>query len=241
VEKIVAWHPDFTSDSKSLVYAAIKFPPQGDEVVLGTIEQRKINVSPQGPRIGNARPLAGIAYFPDTKVVCLKNGEILFSAGPITLPSGSSVSNSPSLFSAAPDLRATVAPMITDTARLSLPTYGFQYGTFDIRPDGGAVTFFEEDQGTVGYYVFATNAVEYVVKQTKDFRLLDVPTWRNNDELSFFVGPGHKWGSPKRPELVLYSIGTKQAHCISKNWPNELMQGFIPKQSETKPASTQCE
>src|SRR5690606_12718981 len=110
-----------------------------------------------------------------------------------------------SLFSIEPGQRATIAPMLTRATEATAPMAAFDLGVFDVRPDGGAVTLIGGGKdGEVAWYSFATGGLEYVVSSKEGWTLLERPTWRNNEELSLIVPPGHEWGSPNRPELVLY-------------------------------------
>jgi len=243
VVDFAAWRNDFTADSAWLVYATAKPVPTGDSVVLGSIERRKIVDEQGNPRIGDPEHLAGIIYFPDTKVVCLPGGQILFSAASVHLPVAKTdvPPVGPTLFSMDPDRRATIAPMLTHEAEATAPMAGFELGTFDVRPDGEAVTLVGSgDDGLVAYYLFAAGEVHYVISKKEKWKLLERPAWRNNDELSLVVPPGNPWGSPHRPELVLYSTANQQAHCISRDWPDALMDTFQAR-SETRPASTQSQ
>lgn len=238
VEPFAAWRSGFTPDSKALVYATTKPVPRGESLVLGSIERRRI-VDEQG-NLSIAEPdqLAGIIYLPDTSVVCLEDGKILFSAANVTLPTATAdLPRGASLFCIEPDKRATIAPMLTRSAESTAPLAGFEYGIFDVRPDGDAVTLFGgEKDGEVGWYSFTTGAVSYVIPGGQDWQLLERPTWRSNDELSLIVPPGHEWGSPERCELVLYSLQNKQARRISTDWPDELMDSWKPPQRRGKPS-----
>ncbi len=237
VEKIVALHPDWSSDSKCLAYATTKIA-DSDTVVLGSITQRTIADDNGELKIGGAVPLAGTLFSLSTKVVCLKDGRILFSAMPITLPAATADSpTGASLFCLDPQKRATIAPMLTAGALAHAPLEGFEYGIFEVRPDGTGVTLLGDEK--VAYYTFATGAVEQISPKG-DWKLLERPAWLNDDELSLVVPPGNVWGSPNRPELVLYSMRTKQTRCISRDWPDDLMKSFLP-ESQSQPASSQAE
>lgn len=225
VERFAAWRNDFMPDGQSIVYATAKPIPQGESVVLGSIERRRVREHEGRFEIGEPEQLCGIVHLPDTKIVCLDDGQILFSTPPVTLPMATDdMPRGASLFGIQPDRRATIAPMLTRSAEASAPMSGFDHGTFDVRPDGAAVTLMgSREDGKVAVYHFATGQVEYVVSATEDWSLLERPAWRNNEELSLVVPPGHEWGSPGRIELVLYSLRTKLARCISRDWPDELM------------------
>ncbi len=232
VAGITGWYPEFTPDSKSLVYAFTDSVPTESAIVLGSIGRAQIVDAPDGPNVLTPQPLAGILYFPFTRITCLNDGQILFSAYNVTLPSAGGLSGDLALFSLAPERRATVAPMISDAARKGIPAEGFAFGAMDLRPDAAAMTF-NDAEGTIGYCVFATSAVETINKPVKDVKILDQATWRTNDELSFVVGAGHEWGSKERPEFVLYNLVTKQARCISRAWPDEVMKSFDTERKTT--------
>ncbi|HOA73579.1 MAG TPA: hypothetical protein PLQ89_12730 [Phycisphaerae bacterium] len=236
VESFAAAGSDFTADSRSLVYATTKPVPQGGNLVLGSIERRSIADENGRVRVGEPEQLVGIIYFPQTRIVCLDDGEILFSAINLVLPMAMAESpKGPTLFSIRPEARATIVPMLTRSAEATAPTAAFEHGAFDVRPDGGAVTMLGNGRaGEVGWYTFATGRLEYVATDNEEWELLERPAWRNNEELSLVAPPGHPWGSPNRPELILYNIKTKQARCISRNWPDELMNGWKEKTTSTQ-------
>lgn len=242
VADFAAWRSDFTPDSRHLIYATTKPVPQGENVVLGSIQARQV-VDEQGNiQVADAEDLAGIVYFPDTKIVCLEDGHILFSAAAISLPMATAdAAGGLSLFSMDPEHRATIAPMLTRSVESKAPTAGLERGIFDVRPDGHAVTLVgSEDGGEVAYYDFPSGQLEFIVPREKeDWKLFEQPAWRTNEELSLVVPPGHEWGSPDRPELILYSIESKQTRAISKSWPAELMDAFNPNSSGGQAAQSQ--
>lgn len=238
VAVLASLYNDFTPDSQALIYATTDMPSK-DTVTLGSIERRAITAGENGKLdIGNAERLAGIVYSPDTKIVCLDDGRILFSTFAISLPMAEADQGTRfSLFSLSPNERATIAPMLTRSAETSAPMDGFNQGIFDVRPDGRAVTLLgaHKDEGKVGYYEFASGNVRYVFPEDQDTELLEQPEWRDNDEISLIVPAGHEWGTPDRPELVLYSISKQTARCISTNWPDALMKTWANKdQSSTR-------
>lgn len=237
VAPFAAWRSDFTADSRSLVYATAKPMPQGESLVLGSIERRTVRNEAGRTQFLEPEHLAGIMYFPNTKIVCLDDGRILFSAADVKLPmAASDVITGPSLFSMDPGRRATIAPMMTVSATANAPKDGFENGVFDVRPDGLAVTLVEiGDDGQVAYYSFPKGDL-VTVASTKGWKLVEQPAWRNNEELSFVVPPGHEWGSAERPELVLYNVESRQGRAISKSWPEELMKTFMPGRAQTQPA-----
>ena len=236
VAKNASIYPDFTADSEWIVYAETETPHSDDALLtsLGSIKRKRIGSG--GLLQREADLLAGVLSPAATRISCQKDGEIWFSALRVTLPTGPSADGSANWFSLAPGRRTTVAPLmpLTHDRRIYCPV-GLFYGISDVRPDGKAVIFADvsNDQvgsipaGRVGYYTFADDSIKDLFEGLENPKVLEnIPVWRNNDELSFVVGPGHGWGSPHRPELVNYSISKKEVRVLSKDWPDELMIGL---------------
>ncbi|MBI4580144.1 MAG: hypothetical protein HY718_10610 [Planctomycetes bacterium] len=243
--KFAAWRFGWTADGRYLVYATTKTGPAVDGLVLGEIKRLEV-ADKRGkirePAFPEADSLAGILYFPDTKIVCLKDGRILFSAAPVQLPASTNdMPQGVSLFAIDPERQATVTPLITREAQAHQPDDGFGKGLFEVRPGGTDVTMLNIEQGTVGVYTLATGGLDIIMDSKPEDKkaLAEVPSWRTGDELSLVVPPGHEWGSAKRAELVLYSLREKKGRCISQKWPDELMN--LWGENKPKPAPTQPE
>jgi hypothetical protein len=241
VAGLAGWHPDWSADGKSLVYATTRQLAAGnDGLVLGTIA--RVELAEQDGRLvlaGAATDLAGILYFPDTKVVCLRDGRIVFAALPVQLPATTQqMPKAPSLFAIQPEQSAVVMPLMTSDPQVQSIAEGFSQGMQELSPNGKCVTLVGGKNGSVGVYTFATGAMDVVLDLDESPKLSEVPSWRTDGELSLVVPAGHQWGSEKRCELVLYSIETKQARCISRDWPDGLMEKLASEKAvASQPAS----
>lgn len=218
----VAVFPDWTTDGRSLVYTTTrKGPAEGkDSLALGTIAKRAVRDESGELLEEFAAPedLVGIVFGPQMKIRCLPDGRILFSAMEVTLPSTSQdMPQRASLFSIEPGKRPTVARAIPRDAEASLPD-GLAAGYFEVSPDATRIAVAATGHGDVSVLTLATGAVEAVVNQP-DTELKSIPAWRTSQELSLFVPPKSKWGSPDRYEVVLWSAPDK-ARCLSCDWPD---------------------
>jgi hypothetical protein len=104
---------------------------------------------------------------------------------------------------------------------------------YEPSPDGRYVSIPSKD-GRVFVLELRTGKVTEVQTlaepcSNNDINLRTVLVWRNRDELCFAVPPGSDMGSPKRTEMVLYSIKENKGRCISKNWPDEAVKNFLKK------------
>lgn len=242
VANLAAWGLAWQSDSWHLVYATTSTPPSSkDNLALGEIRRCQV-VDPESelatPAFPDPESLVSIAYFPDIKIVCLQDGRILFNTIALRLPA--STKDQPKqalLFSVEPEREIAVTRLTAESIRDGQLHDGFGHGLYEVRPGGTDVTVLNIESGTVGIYTFATGACDIILDSPADEKkaLLEVPTWRTEDELSLVVPAGHAWGSEKRPELVLYSLRTHEARCISRSWPDDIMQEFMPE----KPDSSQ--
>jgi hypothetical protein len=235
VAEPVAMYPDWTPDGRGLVYGTrrARASDGGDSVQLGSVAQRQVR-GESGEllkELAAPQDLVGVVFWSQMKIRCLADGCVLFAAMEVTLPSTSKdMPQRASLFSIDPGRRATVARVVPRESEARLPD-GVGVGNFEVSPDGRRVAVSGSEHGNVSVLVLATGEVEAVVTET-DCELKSVPAWRTSQELSCFVPPKSKWGSPDRYELVLWA-GPEKVRCLSCGWPDI----FEKKSPASQPAS----
>jgi len=242
VAEPAAIYPDWTPDGRSLVYTTTRSKPAdgGDAVQLGTLSRRRV-------RAESGRPLkefeapddrVGGLFWPQSKVRCLRDGRVLFSAMEVMLPAtAKDMPQRATLFCIDPARQPTATRVIPREAEAALPD-GLQAGYFELSPDEKRVAVCGADHGNVSVLTLATGEVQRVVSQT-DIELRGLPAWRSAEELSVFVPPKSSWGSADRYELVLWS-GPEKARCLSCGWPPIFEKKAAPAMSSpaTRPAAS---
>ena len=245
VDRTASFYPTWYDEGRSLVYGSAGGFPLQNKAQLGTIRRYPVRASEAGKpdhlQLGTPVDLAGILFTPGMYAVSLPDGRILFNSASVQLPSGpNDAVTAISLFSIEPDRSATVAPMVTANALRQMGAEAFG-GFVGISPDGTR-TIVTSSAGEVTVYEFATGVVQVILPGKNGGKLPLIPMWRNAEELSLVVPAGHEWGSARRAELVLYSVKTKTARCISQSWPDNLLPALAAKDSvTTQPAATQPE
>ncbi len=221
VAEPAAIYPDWTPDGRSLVYATTRGRPTdgGDAIQLGTLSCRRVRAESGRLLQEFEAPddLVGGLFWPQSKVRCLRDGRVLFSAMEVMLPAtAKDMPQRATLFCIDPARQPTATRVIPREAEAALPD-GIQNGYFELSPDEKRVAVCGADHGNVSVLTLATGDVQTVVSQT-NIELKSLPTWRTSEELSVFVPPQSAWGSADRYELVLWA-GPEKARCLSCGWP----------------------
>ena len=228
VADYVGWFPDWSPDGTHLVYAKPNgpIPSDGDDLVLGTVTRRQVADADGSllEKFGGTQPLAGIVFFPLTKVRCLADGRILFSAAEVHLPAtGDDMPERASLFIVDPERHAMVTRIVPRQSEAHAVMETLAVGLFEPSPDGTRVAVAHED-GRVAIFHLNGGSVHVVQPDNEERRkynpdLRTMPAWRSNEELCFAVPPGSAYGSPDRAEIVLWS--DPNVRVLSRNWPAE--------------------
>jgi len=223
VDDAVATYPDWSPDSRSIVY--IRRYARGQVISLGVLSRRTVGET----EIGSTEDLAGLLYGDMLKVRCLPDGRVLFSALAVMLPvTASDMPDKASLFIYDPAHYARLIPVVPVQSQWVLGD-GLQW--FETSPDGARVAIPGKD-GTVAVLALDSGAAEEV-QPTKepggkpgDIKLRTVPVWRNANELTFVAPLGSKLAGQKRAEIVLYPL-KGEPRCLSTDWPEGAVKGFL--------------
>ncbi|HUB25209.1 MAG TPA: hypothetical protein VL992_07245 [Tepidisphaeraceae bacterium] len=220
-----AAHPDWSVDGHYVVYVC-SAPHDAD---LGVLRRARV-VGDDGSLIAKqptTEDLAGLAFNAETRVRCLADGRIFFNSVEIVLPAApTDVGQRMELFAVDPGRQATVMRLLTATALMQI---GDSAAYFEVSPDGLHVSI-PDQTGTVDVVNLASGSVTRV--QSKVFPIpakgdsapIIVPTWRNNDELTF-VAPG----DDGRPQVILYSLSSNSGKVLSATWPTDIVEELAPK------------
>ncbi|HEY2343683.1 MAG TPA: hypothetical protein VGH90_11655, partial [Chthoniobacteraceae bacterium] len=242
----------WTADGRSLVYARPKsnaksndddLDVESNEAQLGSITRRRIR-DDQGAllaELGNPEDLAGMLFIAGgNRVACLPDGRILFSALDMRLPAlDKDMPRIATLFILQPDRGPTLKRAVAERAQKQLPN---RVDKFVPSPDSTRVAIGGDD-GSVAVVALESGQVTQLqgpIELYRDSKKQDpndeksraaeapLPAWRNAAELTYVIGPGSKGGSPRRGEIVLRKLGS-EPHAISKSWPDEMTNQFLPR------------
>lgn len=220
-----AWYPDWTSDGKYVVYA--RAVENAEKAPIGTIS-RTLVAQQSGQLLaqpGNREDLAGILYNDMTRVRCLKDGRIVFNSAEMTLPATpSDAPQKGELFAIFPGKMETIGRVLS---RSDAEQCGDSSQFFEFSPDGQRVSI-PDRTGTVDVVDLATGTrtrvqdKQFPKNPNSDFVLPTVPSWRNNDELTF-AAPGDKG----RPQVILYSVSKQSGTVLSDTWPAQMVNDLV--------------
>ncbi|MBI4659696.1 MAG: hypothetical protein HY735_12720 [Verrucomicrobia bacterium] len=223
-ERQTSFYPDWTSDSRSLLYVrAMGQPGQEDELTLGILTRRQVQ-DEQGTlsRAPKTEDLAGLLFDPMARVRCFKDGRIMFSSTELCLPvTEKDAPRRQQLFVLDPARQATIGRLIPNSASGGLPD---SLNVFEVSPDEKHLAV-ADDKGRVSLFTIATAEVTKV-QPNEGGSLKTIPDWKFPDELCFVNVP--EAGSAKELEVAIRSAsGT--IRLLSENWPAEARKGLLEK------------
>ncbi|MCK4849890.1 MAG: hypothetical protein KAT11_00995 [Phycisphaerae bacterium] len=198
----------------------------GDGLALGEIRGRQVR-NEEGSlleKFSEPKSVAGILFDQfGTRIRCLRDGRILFSAYEIHLPTtGADMPSRLSLFAVDPAKQPTVIRILPRGAELEVAD---MVNLFEVSPDETRLAIVGAKR-QVTVLTLATGQVLTVQPDEEprrgigETKIRTIPKWRSANELCFAVPPGSKYGSPNRAEVVLWSPDGYR--CISKDWPDSL-------------------
>jgi Tol biopolymer transport system component len=233
-----AWYPDWSPDGKYVYYVrAVSPKPSNGDTRLGSLSRLQV-IDDKGkmiPNPNNSGPedLVGVLFSGVERVRCQKDGTVIFATVDVNLPATSGdLPSKPQLFSLTPG-QPTVTRLLT---RKAFEQVGSGAWWFELSPDNTKVSI-PGETGKVDIVDLSDGNVTEVQKQDMPSygngggdSLVTVPTWRNDDQLTFAV-PGtdnDHWG------VALWTISKATSQVLSGNWPSETL---TDKQPTTQPAT----
>jgi hypothetical protein len=220
----VAPFVDWSADGRHLGFARATGPKAEDKgsIRLGTISQCLV-CDEKGDLLEKfplAADLAGLVFQDNLKVRGLRDGRFLFAAAPVQLPcTAADMPTRTTLFAADIDRPATLMRMLPRNAEADVPQ-GVNY--FELSPDQRQVLI--PGPKGVAVVTLATGEVVNALAE-KEGDLTLQPVWRSPSEVCFAVAKGSTFGSPNRPEVVLWSAG--HWRVLSAAWPDAMVNGML--------------
>lgn len=239
-----AAYPDWTADSRYIVYAATNTPGDDDDknLRLGIVARRQVCGADGVPlaTLPDAEELAGIVFQNWARVRCLRDGRVLFATLEVHMPCVSAdMPQRAGLFAVDPGRQPGVTRLTSREAENALPGLLL---LFEVSPDERHIAV-PGDDGRTAILTLATGAVWPVVGEGECDRLRTVPAWRSSDELCCAVVPESK-GEQQRAEIALLKLNFDaqqvQRRIISTGWPQEVVVDFLQDKSfspQSQPAS----
>jgi hypothetical protein len=251
----VAMYPDWTADSQSVVYGHTDVPSSqsNSHLGLGTIARSKVRGAegvtvkdPSGdgqerhlpsdadgvlPQFA-AEDLVGLLFTSRLKVRCAAGGRLYYDSATMHLPGTTAdLSPKPELFVIMESGGLLLTGRAVTQPSVETVSDGVQW--FETSPDGKRVLL-QTEQG-LSIVSLDSGRVETTLAETQH-RLPMLPVWRGNDEVCLAVAAESKLGSPKRPEVILWSA--RETKILSQSWPDKVVTDLLSgKQGET-PAPT---
>jgi hypothetical protein len=178
------------------------------------------------------KDLAGVLLAPtfsghSTRVACLPDGRILFSAAPVRLPAVTAdMPQHLSLFAIRPGPTPTLESVVRPSDIARLPS---RVDRFALSPDKKRVSIVDGD-GHVSVVSLDTGELQAVqpttVYSNSDKFTQLIPAWRTTNEVICLVPIGDPSGSTSRVEVVLANLNGQKT-AISLTWSNAPMKGLL--------------
>ncbi|HPM24535.1 MAG TPA: hypothetical protein PLP66_11570 [Phycisphaerae bacterium] len=239
-----AAYPDWSADSRYIVYAATNTPGDDDDknLRLGVVARRQV-CGAGGTLLAelpDPEELAGIVFQNWVRVRCLRDGRVLFATLEVHMPCVSAdMPQRAGLFAVDPGRQPGVTRLTSRAAENELPGLLL---LFEVSPDERHLAV-PGDDGRTAILTLATGAVWPVVGEGECDRLRTVPAWRSRDELCCAVVPGSN-GEQQRAEIALLKLDFDarqvERRIISTGWPGEIVVDFLQDKSfppQSQPAN----
>jgi hypothetical protein len=176
-----ALYPDWSRDGQWLLYAASNVEFGDKDLVLGSISRCRV-ADGNGllEQIPSPEELVGVIMNPLTRVRCLPDNSIVFSALEVSLPAvAGDMPEYMNFFRFDPQRPATAERMFP---RRIEPYLGDMSTLFEPSPDGQRIAFIDAEN-RIAVLTVATGELIHVQKPMEDPENLP-PSWRNNNELT---------------------------------------------------------
>lgn len=232
----VARFADWSANGRDLVFAGSgqRGTFCSDALHLGVIARRHVCAADGTPleSFSEQEDLAGILFLGESRVRCLRDGRIVFAALEVQLPcTTADMPDRAGLFTIDPGRTPGVTRLIPRQAAASFPD---AVGMFEVSPDEQRICV-PGGNGEIAVLTIATGDVQtYLSSDTAD-GVKTWPCWRSDTELCFAVH-GHGGGNAARSEIVLCKVNdqgeSSERKIISKDWPENIVLGFLQKEPE---------
>jgi hypothetical protein len=235
----VSYYFDWTPDSKALVFGRASLPPpnmptgESAPLRLGALTRREVCDATGAilPKFLDPQDLAGVVFDELSRVCCLKDGRILFTAGDVHFPcTASDMPAKATLFAVDPARQAMVTRVWGQSTDIAIPD---RVDFFQVSPDQNRVAI-RGRNGDVAVVTLADGKVDHPQSAEPNVDFYLIPAWRSDDELCF-LSPANDPGAPRKHEVVLWSLSRQTARTISSTWPAEVVNAFL----ETQTPATQ--
>lgn len=222
----VAIEYDWSPDSRSLAF--IHGTPsleEGSRVELGSLATTTV-ADEEGHLLEKweENDRVGMLFNPMLSVRWLRDGRLLFSSVEVTLPvTTRAMPQEWTLFVMDPRTPASVMRVLgRDLAEPREP----ETPVFSLSPDEKRVLL-PGPNGRVTLYEFATGETTALVStHNPKGSTGNVPSWRNNDEITFVMPQADApSGGSDRPEVHIWKAG--KSRCISEEWTEEVRTGWL--------------
>jgi hypothetical protein len=218
-------YPDWTPDSRSLVFLQSMAPEVEKTLELGVLKRRQIR-DDAGALTTTKEPveLAGGLFQSTIRVRCLPDGRILFNNLACTIPMAlADRGDSHEQFFMLDEARyASLIGMVPRRDQMELPD-GLTF--YEPSPDGTRLLV-SSSKNRGSLVTLATGGVTTINPENKEKNAEEsilTAQWRTNEEFSFVRYNAH--GEKPRWEIVLRS-GDKE-RILSKDWPEDVLKGLV--------------
>jgi hypothetical protein len=224
-------HPDWTPDSRALVYLHGPSASAGEsEIRLGTLVRHTVlDASGRIALAKDGEDLANVPFEDSDRVRCLRDGRIVFAARVLRLPSlKSNDDNREQLFAFSAQPQSAVVPLIPAERLAELPP---SLDRFEISPDERQVLF-SPDNGEVYVLTLLSGEVEKIPGSLSSHGRYPAPAWRKPGEFTYsarisaatgkaVVPPG----APARDAIILRR-GQNET-VLTSDWTPEAIGRFL--------------
>jgi hypothetical protein len=225
----------WTRDERELIFFHASYPDRhlGGRIVRAAMPFRQGTNARTG--IDGNYDVEGIVQTGEREcpLRMLSDGRILFIAKPKVFPQWADDLDSASLlYVLDPNARGPLVPLFEDKLPIEL-SQALENDDFAVSPAGDKLAVTSK-RGVIWLLHLPTGKFETLQPNEYQYKgeqdncpWYSLPSWKSNDELSFAVPPGSKFGSAKRAEIVLWSRDS--VRCLSKDWPEEMVGAWQKK------------
>ena len=226
VAEHTAAYPDWTPDSRSLVYAQAAEGGKNEDLRLATLVRREV-VGDTGQIKLQEKPdeLASLVFSNLTRVRCLRDGRIVFNAAEFSLPMTTKDVDAEreKLFVLDPARQATLGRLVLRGEEANLPK---NLTFFEPSPDEKQILVGGFD-GEVGVLTLATGDVA-VWQKAGEYGLMAAPVWRTPDEITYARrNPAENRKPPARKAEIVLRKGEPgkgdPEKVLSRGWSDDTL------------------